>query len=47
MLNEKEILESEIERLEEEQEHNEFGSYAYDVADGELQYLYAKLSRLS
>ena len=47
MLNEREILEAEIEELEEEQEHNDYGSYAYDVVDGELQYLYARLSRLS
>jgi len=47
MLNAREILEAEIEELEEEQEHNEYGSYAYDVVDGELQYLYARLSRLS
>ena len=47
MLDRKQILESEIEELEEEQEHNEYGSYAYDVVDGELQYLYARLSRLS
>ena len=47
MLNAREILEAEIEELEEEQEHNEYGSYAYDVVDGELQYLYARLARLS
>ena len=47
MLNEREILEAEIEELEKEQEHNDYGSYSYDVVDGELQYLYARLSRLS
>jgi len=47
MLNQREILEAEIEELEEEQESYEYGSYAYDVVDGELQYLYARLSRLS
>ena len=47
MITPKEALEAEIEELEEEQEHNEYGSYAYDVVDGELQYLYARLSRLS
>ena len=47
MLNEREILEAEIQELEEEQEHNDYGSYQYDVVDGELQYLYARLSRLS
>tara|TARA_B100000085_G_C18506167_1_gene497616 strand:- start:1022 stop:1165 length:144 start_codon:yes stop_codon:yes gene_type:complete len=47
MLNAREILEAEIEELEEEQEHNEYGSYQYDVVDGELQYLYARLSKLS
>ena len=47
MITPKEALEAEIEELEEEQEHNEYGSYQYDVVDGELQYLYARLSRLS
>ena len=47
MITPKEALEAEIEELEEEQEHNEYGSYAYDVVDGELQYLYARLSKLS
>ena len=47
MLNQREILEAEIEELEEEQESYEYGSYAYDVVDGELQYKYAQLSKLS
>ena len=34
-----------IAELEAEQERNEFGSYAYDTVDGELQYLYAKLDK--
>ena len=47
MLNQREILEAEIEELEEEQESYDYGSYSYDVVDGELQYLYARLSRLT
>ena len=47
MLNQREILEAEIEELEEEQESYDYGSYAYDIVDGELQYLYARLSRLT
>ena len=47
MITPKEALEAEIEELEEEQESYEYGSYAYDVVDGELQYLYARLSKLS
>ena len=46
MLDRKQILESEIEELEEELEGLEFGSYMYDVANGELEYSYARLDRL-
>jgi len=35
-----------IEELEGEQELNDFGSYAYDQTDMEIQYLSAKLDRL-
>ena len=47
MLDRKQVLEAEIEELEEEQEHNDYGSYQYDVVDGELQYKYALLSKLN
>ena len=47
MITRKEALEAEIEELEEEQEHNDYGSYQYDVVDGELQYKYALLSKLN
>ena len=47
MLDRKQILESEIEELEAEQEHNDYGSYQYDVVDGELQYKYALLAKLN
>ena len=47
MLDRKQVLEAEIEELEAEQEHNDYGSYSYDVVDGELQYKYALLSKLS
>lgn len=47
MITPKEALEAEIESLEEEQEHNDYGSYQYDVVDGELQYLYSMLKELS
>ena len=46
VIDRKQALEAEIEELEEEQEHNDYGSYQYDVVDGELQYLYSELSRL-
>ena len=46
MLDRKQILESEIEELEEEQENYEFGSCQYDFCDMELQFKYAQLSRL-
>jgi hypothetical protein len=35
-----------IEELEGEQELNDFGSYAYDQTDMEIQYLSVKLDRL-
>ena len=38
-------IKGQIAELEAEQEENEFGSYAYDTVDGELQYLYAKLDK--
>ena len=47
MLDRKQILESEIEELEEEQEHNDYGSYQYDVVDGELQFKYGELARIN
>ena len=47
MITLREVLESQIEELEEEQEYYEYGSYSYDVVDGELQYLYSRLSKLS
>ena len=46
MLSRIEILESEIEELEEEQEDYEFGSCQYDYCDRELQAKYVELSRL-
>ena len=46
MLSRIEILESEIEELEEEIEDYEFGSYPYDVVNGELEISYARLERL-
>ena len=45
MITRREALEAEIAELEEEQEHNDYGSYQYDVVDGELQYLYAQLRK--
>jgi len=38
-------IKGQIAELEAEQEEYEFGSYAYDTVDGELQYLYAKLDK--
>jgi len=38
-------IKGQIAELEAEQEENEFGSYAYDTVNGELQYLYAKLDK--
>ena len=38
-------IKGQIAELEAEQEQNEFGSYAYDTVDGELEYLYAKLDK--
>ena len=46
MLSRIEILESEIEELEEEIEDYEFGSYPYDVVNGELEYSYSRLASL-
>ena len=45
MLDRKQILESEIEALEEELEGLEFGSYMYDVANGEIECKYVELAR--
>ena len=45
-MSEIEKLKAKIEELEEEIEDYEFGSYSYDVVSGELQYSYARLSRL-
>ena len=39
-------LKKEIEELEEEIEGYDFGSYSYDVVNGELEYSYARLARL-
>ena len=39
-------LRDQIQALEQEQELNEFGSYAYDVVDAELMWLYCRLDRL-
>ena len=39
-------LEAEMEELEEEIEDYEFGSYPYDVVNGELEVKYVELSRL-
>jgi hypothetical protein len=38
-------IKAKIAELEDEQGENEFGSYAYDTADAELQSLYAKLDK--
>ena len=46
MLSRIEILEVEIEELEEEIEDYDFGSYQYDVVNGELECKYVELSRL-
>ena len=43
----KRVIEKEIKELEAEQEHNDYGSYSYDVVDGELQCAYAVLSKLN
>jgi len=45
-MSEIELLKKIIEELEEEIEDYEFGSYSYDVVNGELEYSYARLSRL-
>ena len=40
------LLKKEIEELEEEIEGYDFGSYSYDVVNGELEYSYARLDKL-
>jgi len=45
-MSEIELLKKEIEELEEEIEGYDFGSYSYDVVNGELEYSYARLARL-
>ena len=45
-MSEIELLKKEIDVLEEELERYDFGSYLYDVANGELEYSYARLARL-
>jgi len=42
----REQIQQKIDELEQEQDINEFGSLAYDVADAELQYLYCQRDRL-
>ena len=45
-MSEIEELRVKIDELEEELEEYDFGSYMYDVANGELEYSYARLDRL-
>ena len=45
-MSEIEELRVKIDELEEELEGYDFGSYMYDVANGELEYSYARLDRL-
>ena len=45
-MSEIEELRKNIDELEEELEGYDFGSYMYDVANGELEYSYARLDRL-
>ena len=45
-MSEIEELRKNIDELEEELEGYDFGSYMYDVANGELEYSYARLARL-
>ena len=45
-MNEIEELRVKIDELEEEIEGYDFGSYSYDVVNGELEYSYARLDRL-
>ena len=46
IMSEIEELRKNIDELEEELEGYDFGSYMYDVANGELEYSYARLDRL-
>jgi len=46
MFREGDVLVDEIEELENEQELNDFGSYAYDQTDMEIQFLRLKLNKL-
>ena len=45
-MSEIEELRKNIDELEEEIEGYDFGSYSYDVVNGELEYSYARLARL-
>ena len=45
-MSEIEKLRKNIDELEEEIEGYDFGSYSYDVVNGELEYSYARLDRL-
>ena len=45
-MNEIELLKKKIDELEEELEGYDFGSYMYDVANGEIEYAYLKLDKL-
>ena len=46
IMSEIEKLRKSIDELEEEIEGYDFGSYSYDVVNGELEYSYARLDRL-
>ena len=46
IMSEIEILRKNINELEEEIDGLDFGSYSYDVVNGELEYSYARLARL-
>jgi superfamily I DNA and/or RNA helicase len=41
-----EQIKAKIQELEAEQEENEYGSFAYDSVDAELQFLYGKLDKI-
>ena len=45
-MSEIEELRKNIDELEEEIEGYDFGSYSYDVVNGELEYSYARLDKL-
>lgn len=45
-MSEIELLKKKIDELEEELEGYDFGSYMYDVANGEIEYAYLKLDKL-